>query len=734
MLIFLVHLGLYAAAYFLSFLLRLDFRIYAYFHKPPFWIGLVLVLLARAAFGAHAGLYQRVLKYVGMPDLIDILRSMSMASVAFVVTAVLFGLREIPRSIFVLDWMVSIVLVGGLRFALRMVSEATENAAPSDEEGHQPRKRVAIIGAGDAGESLVRDLSLQHRERYEVVGFLDDDSAKKGLRIRDVKVLGPVMYLGDYISRYGIDQVLIAIPTLKGEDMRRIVSICKIAGVQPKTLPSMDQLIEGNATVSQLRDVAIEDLLGRDPIQLEERTLRHFLEGKCIMVSGAGGSIGSELCRQILRYAPRSLLLIERAEPSMFFIHRELIASHPDIPVLPIIADITDAPRMRKKVFEPHRPEVIFHAAAHKHVPMMEWNPAEAVRNNSFGTKQVADLAHEFAAQAFVMISTDKAVNPSSVMGASKRIAEMYVQALARNSQTKFTAVRFGNVLGSTGSVIPIFKEQIAKGGPVTVTHPDMRRYFMTIPEASQLVMQAGAMGQGGEIFVLDMGTPVKIVDLARDLITLSGLEPDKDIQITYTGLRPGEKLFEELCFDAEKMSKTRHPKIYTGKLSGVPLDEIENRLGYLYQAMETYAPDTVRCSIKWLVPEFTQKAEPFDLGSFTQTAAGRLSSLAQAFHLIQPPRGVPTVVDDLDRPTEPRPRPVEAEAFNLDAQLPLVELGAQDELPLEVTEQPAPDAPSPTTAGVPLHKGWFAPVDDSAPTLDWDSLWLLFRQMCRVA
>ncbi len=602
-LIIIAHVLLYAAAFAGAFLLRFDFKI-PKDQFQHFVLGMGLVVFLRLAAGFVFRLYGGVLKYAGMSDLIDIIKAMSLATAALVVTLVLIGFRNFPRSVIAIDWVASIMAVGGLRFTLRVVREAL---TPGLDE--QDRKRVLIIGAGDAGEALLRDLQRTYRDRYEVVGFVDDNKSKQGLRIHDVPVLGPILYMGDYVPRNRVDEVIIAIPSASSAQMRQIVEVTKIAGVRTKTIPGIDQLIDGTVTVNQVRDVAIEDLLGREPVELEEQLLRKFLFDKVVMVTGAGGSIGAEMCRQICNYLPKKLVLIDQNEPVMFFIHREIKASHPDVPVVPVIADVTDVVRM-ERVFSDHGPQVIFHAAAHKHVPMMEWNPGEAIKNNVFGTRVVADMANLFGAQAFVMISTDKAVNPTSVMGASKRVSEMYVQALSAGSQTKYTAVRFGNVLGSVGSVVPIFKEQIANGGPVTVTHPDMRRYFMTIPESCQLVMQSAAMGEGGEIFVLDMGEPVKIVDLARDLITLSGFVPDEDIKLEFTGLRPGEKLFEEIGFDNEKMEKTRHAKIYTGKVSPNPLEEVQALLRRLVIVVDETDENVIKAALKAIVPEFETDVE----------------------------------------------------------------------------------------------------------------------------
>ena len=449
-----------------------------------------------------------------------------------------------------------------------------------------------------------------HGGRFEPVCFVDDDQNKQGVSIHGVKVMGRLSAVADLVVEKRIDEVVIAIPSASGKAMRHIVERVKASGVPLRTIPGLDQLIDGRVTINQLRAVNIEDLLGREPVKLDTELLASLLKGKVVMVTGAGGSIGSELCRQVVRFEPQKVLLVERSEPALFEIHREMLAKAPGVEMVPCIADIADQGRMRS-LFSRHRPAVVVHAAAHKHVPMMEWNPGEAIKNNIGGTRVVADLAHEFGASQFVMVSTDKAVNPTSVMGATKRVAELYVQAMSERSRTRFVAVRFGNVLASAGSVIPVFREQIAAGGPVTVTHPDMRRYFMTIPEASQLVLQAAAMGRGGEIFVLDMGEPVKIVDLAKDLISLSGLTPDRDIEIRFVGLRPGEKLFEELSTAEENAEKTRHPKIFIGKLKSRPWDSMVRDVEAVQRAADELSPADAVGRLKALVPEFQREPSP---------------------------------------------------------------------------------------------------------------------------
>lgn len=564
-----VHLVLFAVAQTGAFLLRFEFDVPEEYAAPGlFWLAVSIGI--RISVFAWFGMFAGMWRYTGAKDLGALAKSATLSTLIFAVFLVLGGFRSYPRSILVIDFLLTMILVGGLRFGVRSLWQL---AATVSQKREGVARRVLIVGAGNAGESLLREMQKTHGGRYEVVGFVDDDAGKRGARIHGVAVLGVLVDVAMLVQRHKVDEVVLAIPSASGQAMRRIVDLVKTSGIAMRTIPGVDQLIEGRVTINQLRSVNIEDLLGREPVRLDMQSIASLIEGRVVMVTGAGGSIGSELCRQVGRFAPSKLLLVERSENALFEIHREL-GKTPDGLIVPCMADITDEPRMRR-LFAEHQPAVVLHAAAHKHVPMMEENPGEALKNNIGGTRMVANLANEFGVDRFVMISTDKAVNPTSVMGATKRVAELYIQALSQRSKTRFVAVRFGNVLGSAGSVIPIFKEQIAAGGPVTVTHPEMKRYFMTIPEASQLVLQAATMGNGGEIFVLDMGEPVKIVDLARDLITLSGLTPDKDVEIRFTGLRPGEKLFEELSTADEMAEKTRHPKIFIGKLPVRPLEQV---------------------------------------------------------------------------------------------------------------------------------------------------------------
>jgi len=593
-----VHLGLWSVALVLAFVLRFEFNV------PPQYqdqvaVWLPLLLAVRTAAFYRFGLFRGMWRYTGAKDAVAISKATTLSTLAMVGFLVL-GFQTFPRSIVVIEWLAAIMLVGGFRFAARALR--TTRLPPLPPEAKP--QRILILGAGDAGEMLLREIEKRHAARFKPVGLLDDDARKRGAHIHGVRVLGTIEEIPVHATQRDVDEVIIAIPSATGTQMRRIVDLCKAAGVRFRTIPGLDHLIDGRVTVNQLRPVAIDDLLGREPVKLDMDAISAAMKGHVVMVSGAGGSIGSELCRQVCKFQPAAILLVERSENALFHIHRELLAtSCTSVTLVPCIADVGDAARMTD-LFEAHRPNVVLHAAAHKHVPMMEWNPGEAVKNNVLGTRTLAELADRHGVERFVMISTDKAVNPTSVMGASKRVAEIYVQALSQRSKTRFVTVRFGNVLGSAGSVIPIFQEQIAAGGPVTVTHPEMKRYFMTIPEASQLVLQAGTMGGGGEIFILDMGEPVKIADLARDLITLTGLEPGVDVEIRFTGIRPGEKLFEELSVDAEIAEKTRHPKIFVGRFRPQPWDEMETQLAEL-GSLAHERVEEIREKLRQIVPEY---------------------------------------------------------------------------------------------------------------------------------
>jgi len=513
----------------------------------------------------------------------------------------------IPIGVIAGNALLAFLGINGVRFARRLMVERSSRLAL-----HLRRERVPtlLLGAGQAGVLIAKEIGAHKDLPLRVVGFLDDDPSKLGTIVHGVRVLGTTEELAEITRVTGARQAVITVANASPADIRRLLRLCERADIPVKIMPGLYEILDGKVNLTRIRDVSIEDLLGRDAVSLDLDLIRKFIRGKRVMVTGAGGSIGSELCRQVAKFAPRTLALVEQSEFNLFTIHQELSSKFPEVNLRPLICDVCDSERV-DHVFADELPEVVFHAAAHKHVPMMEWNPGEAVKNNVFGTKKVADAADRFGCGTFVLISTDKAVNPTSVMGTTKRAAEMYIQALAQTSRTKYLAVRFGNVLGSTGSVIPIFKAQIAAGGPVTVTHPEMTRYFMTIPEASQLVMQAGAMGESGEIMVLDMGQPVRIMDLAEELIRLSGLTPQVDIEIRVTGIRAGEKLFEELSFDAERMSKTRHDKIFVGNLHAFGLAEINRGLEALASVTNSTSRDEVRRALAKLVPEMHEPSDP---------------------------------------------------------------------------------------------------------------------------
>lgn len=595
-----VHLVMWSVALYGAFLLRFEFDIPETYRKAfPAWLGLLLVV--RMAVHFWFGLFHGLWRYSSSRDLVALVKAALVSTALFALVVWFVGPPGLPRTVIVMDFVGSIVVVGGVRFTVRALREL---AVQVSHGGTGAKRRLLVAGAGDAGEMLMREITRVYAQRYLPVGFVDDNPRKVGERIHGVPVLGPISKVPEYVAAHEVDEVVVAMPSVSGAEMRRIVELCTSSGASIRTVPGVDGLIDGRVTVSQLQHVRIEDLLGRAPVRLDMDEISRELGSKVVLVTGAGGSIGSELCRQTARFGPARIVLVEQAENSLFHVHRALLNEFPGVNVVPVIGDICDSRRM-EVVFAEHRPHIVLHAAAHKHVPMMEENPGEAIKNNVFGTKKIADLAVSSGTQKFVMVSTDKAVNPTSIMGASKRVAEIYVQALSQRSDTHFITVRFGNVLGSAGSVIPLFQEQIASGGPLTITHPEMRRYFMTIPEASQLILQAGAMGSGGEIFVLDMGEPVRIVDLARDLIRLSGLVPDEDIELKFTGMRPGEKLFEELATDDEHADKTKHPKIFVGKFRPCAWPRVEAGLQQLHSVSDGGDRDAICVAFAALVPEY---------------------------------------------------------------------------------------------------------------------------------
>ncbi|MBN6889009.1 UDP-N-acetylglucosamine 4,6-dehydratase [Cytobacillus horneckiae] len=536
------------------------------------------ILLCHHLFSFKFHLYNKDWAYASIGELIIILKVVAYTVlITFIIHFILF--QSIPINLFSIMGLLHLFFIGGSRFCWRVYRDEVMNKK-------QYKQRTLIIGAGSAGVMVARQLLKSNDDHLIPVAFIDDDKLKHHFDILGLPVVGGVDVLEKVVERMGINHIIIAIPSLNKTILNKIFKECAKTTAKTQILPRLEDIITGKVSVNQFRDVQVEDLLGRKPIQLDIECISEYITNQTVLVSGAGGSIGSEICRQISQFKPKRLVLLGHGENSIYSIHMELEANfkYREIEFITEIADIQDEKKMLA-VISAHKPSVVYHAAAHKHVPLMEKNPEEAVKNNIIGTKNIAEAAHWEGVDAFVMVSTDKAVNPTSVMGATKRLAEMVVQHMDTISQTRFVAVRFGNVLGSRGSVIPLFKKQIENGGPVTVTHPDMIRYFMTIPEASRLVIQAGALAKGGEIFVLDMGEPVKVVDLAKNLIKLSGYHID-DIGIEFTGIRPGEKLFEELLKADEVYEQQVYPNIYIGKSSHIFLDEI-NEILALFESVE---------------------------------------------------------------------------------------------------------------------------------------------------
>ena len=592
-------------AFGLSYLLRFEFRLsfgevqHALAHLP-------VALAVQFAALYMSGALSFVWKYVGMSEVPAFARAATgstavLLTFRFFVPETWVDLR-IPWSIIVINTILAFGGLLGIRVVRRGLFER-ELRRRRSVGGGEGRTPVLLVGAGAAGVMAVREIRSRGHQGLELRGFVDDDPLKQGAVISGLKVRGTTDDLPRLVPELGIEQVIITIADAPAAQLRRIVRICEGIPVRAQMFPAMFDLLQGKVSIASLREVRVEDLLLRETVSLEENDLKAFLGGRAVMVTGAGGSIGAELARQVARFRPSRLVLVERGEPALYEVDRELREAWPELSVVPVMGDVTDRERMLA-VFREHQPRVVAHAAAHKHVPLMEVNAPEAVKNNVFGTLTVGEVAGECGVEAFILISTDKAVRPSSVMGATKRVAELVVQDLGRRFRTRYVAVRFGNVLGSAGSVIPLFREQIARGGPVTVTHPAMKRYFMTIPEAAVLTLQAGAMGAGGEIFVLDMGEPVLVLDLAKRMIEMSGHQREGEIDIVFTGMRPGEKLFEELQYGSEAIDKTRHPKIFIGKIAAIPGDEMARALGRLRELGATGSSDEVRAYLASFLPE----------------------------------------------------------------------------------------------------------------------------------
>jgi FlaA1/EpsC-like NDP-sugar epimerase len=546
--------------------------------------------------------YKSLWRYASVEELNSIF--LAITTCAIIIYPLFIALNfNLPISFYIVNTFALILATGGVRLGYRTIRKFKIKHSLS-----KTASRILVIGGGNAGAMVVKELFANPQLNKIPVGIIDDDINKVGRTIHNIPILGISNNINDIVKQKNVDEIILAIPSASRKEKIKIIDICKESKCKLKTLPGVYEIIDGTVDIKKIRDVDIEDLLGRDPIKVNLEEISGYLAGNTVLVTGGGGSIGSELCRQIARFNPKELIILDIYENNAYEIQQELLRKYKDeLNLKTVIASVRDTKRM-DEIFNTYKPNVVFHAAAHKHVPLMEKSPSEAIKNNIFGTLNVAKLADKYEAKRFVLISTDKAVNPTNIMGATKRAAEMIIQTLNKESKTEFVAVRFGNVLGSNGSVIPLFKKQIEEGGPVTVTHPDIIRYFMTIPEAVQLVIQAGAMAKGGEIFVLDMGDPVKITDLARDLIKLSGFEPDEDIKIKFTGLRPGEKLYEELLMAEEGLTDTSHKKIFIGKPIDIDKKMIKENLEILQKIVKNEDVELIEYVIKKLVTTYVKE------------------------------------------------------------------------------------------------------------------------------
>ncbi len=594
--IFVHDLAMIPVAWFGAYWLRFNLESF----PETFWrqalLLLPVVMLVQGGMFWYFGLYRGVWRFASIPDLLRILKA-SVLGVLIVAVAIflLTRLEGVPRSVFALDGILLVLLLGGPRLAYRW----TKDRHLFKGDG----KRALIVGAGNSGEMLVRDMLRDTASPYRPAGFVDDNPRKIGTEIHGLPVAGACDEISEVVQRLGVDLIVIALPTATTKQLRHIIELCEATGLPFRTLPRLQDLVSGQASVKELRDVSIEDLLGREPVQLDWNSITRGLKGKAVMVTGGGGSIGAELCRQIALLKPSRLVVFERSEHNLFLIDLELRRDFPELKLVSELGDVCDTVAV-ERAFSSHRPDIVFHTAAYKHVPLLESQTRAAVVNNVFGTRNVARRAAQYGCATFVLISTDKAVNPTNVMGATKRVAEILCQHVQGSTKTRFVTVRFGNVLGSSGSVIPLFREQIARGGPVTVTHPAITRYFMTIPEACQLILQASVIAQGGEIFVLDMGEPIKISYLAEQLVRLSGKRVGEDIEIVYTGLRPGEKLHEELFHGEERFADTVHPKILLAHARPVDASIFQETITMLERTCDRHDESEIHDVMTRLVPE----------------------------------------------------------------------------------------------------------------------------------
>ncbi len=548
--------------------------------------------------------YRNLWRYAGEEELISIVFACILSIIATYSIHLLIGI-EFQQTFYILNLIITTSLISWARLTYRTGRRVLIRSRLKEKPSN-----VLIVGAGSAGDIVIQELKNNPKLLKKPIGIVDDDIKKQCRRMHNVPIIGMVKDIDSIVTKYDIDEIIIAIANISRKDKKNIIEVCKKTKCKLKTIPGIFEIIDGKVDIKKIRDVQIEDLLGREPVKVNLDEISGYLQNKVVLVTGGGGSIGSELCRQVSSLNPKQLIILDNYENNAYAIQQELVRKYgTSLNLITVIASIREEKRM-DDIFNKYKPEVVFHAAAHKHVPLMEKNPSEAVKNNIFGTKNVAVLSDKYKVKRFVLISTDKAVNPTNIMGATKRAAEMIIQAMNEKSETEFVAVRFGNVLGSNGSVIPLFKKQIEEGGPITITHPEITRYFMTIPEAVQLVIQAGAMTKGGEIFVLDMGEPVKIVDLAKNLIKLSGFEEDVDICIEFTGLRPGEKLYEELLMSEEGLTDTSHEKIFIGKPISINVEKFKMNLEFLKAIVDKERVELIDIIMRELVPTYITPEE----------------------------------------------------------------------------------------------------------------------------
>lgn len=598
-----IHLVIIASAYMTAFYVRFDFSFPAEYISV-FTSSIVGLVVIKGIVFYYFGLFAGLWKYVSMEDLWQIIKANIIATIIFVLYVVFFvGLIGYPRSVFLLDWGLCVGMVAGIRFLSRGIRE---HFTPIR---YHSKVKALIVGAGEAGALVFKE--LKKNMNFDIVGFIDDDRSKKGMQIHGKKIFGGKDKIKEVVGKYDVGEIILAMPSAKGEVIRDIISYCQFPDVKLQIVPGLYKILSGEVE-TKLRDVCPEDLLGRETVEVDKKAIKEYIHGKDVLITGGAGSIGSEIARQVIEFSPRKLILVDHNENDLYFLEREIRDQKIDVSLEAVSADIKEI-SVLKSVFSRHRPQVVFHAAAFKHVPLMERNPASAIKNNVICSRNLIFAADHYGVESFVLISSDKAVNPTNIMGATKRITEMIMQAKAKKSKTKFIAVRFGNVLGSKGSVIPLFKKQIEENRRVTVTHPDATRFFMSIKEAVQLVLQASTIGNGGEIFVLDMGEQIKIIDFAHNLITLSGLKPEGDVKIDFIGLRPGEKLYEEALHDKEQDSATRHEKIFIAKPGSFDIRKLMREIKELERLAQLMDNEKIVNKVKELVPSYSPAFKKYD-------------------------------------------------------------------------------------------------------------------------